>query len=145
MANFTIPEVGKVYLLNYKLGFSGASLAGAKMHLADPGSTFTFAPRDQLLGDFVECTFPGYAPVVVGPWSPVIDDAVNFWAKSNSQVCIFTNTSATLSFNVAGWYLTDAGGMNLIAFEQFTPVVSLGPGQSLTVQLELRELSLYNN
>jgi hypothetical protein len=151
MANFTIPDVGKKYLLELKLGNpdgispAPTNLGAAKFHLADPSSTYTAAPRDQLLGDFVECTFAGYAAQNAFPWSGLVYDSTNHWWYSYSKVAVFTSTDAAASHNTSGWYLTDGGTNYLIAFIQYSPVVTIPILGSIAVQAQMDELSQYNN
>jgi hypothetical protein len=146
VANYTIPDVGKNYLLKYKLGLAGAAdLHLAKLHLCVAGTTFRSPLRGELLTDFVEASFPGYAAQPVGPWSGTLYDSANFLYYSLSQVCVFTSTDAVNSYTILGWYLTDAGAANLIAFIQYSPGDVIPPLGSLAIQLTMEELSLFNN
>jgi hypothetical protein len=144
--NWTMVDTGKQAVLNSKTGYtgSGADLPKNWQLRLFKAYTVRTNPRDQIIGDFTEATFTGYLPVALAPWGVALYDATNFWWYSLSALCSFFNTGAT-SQTILGYYMTDGGATVLYGFGVYATPVVLLPTQVQVEQIQLDELSQYNN
>jgi hypothetical protein len=109
---FIVPDVGEVLNLETLLA---NLLEGALMHLY--GNVVAIGPGT-VLGDFEEMAFAGYDVVTLTGWGPVAIDGAS-QATSAAPKAIFTPTAVAGTGDVYGYYLTDAGGGDLIGAEAF--------------------------
>ena len=80
----------------------------------------TTMSQTNVLSDFSEATFPGYAAVALigANWTtPTLAAHV---ASSDYPSITFTRTSGTGSQSITGWFLTDAGKTKLYACSKFS-------------------------
>jgi hypothetical protein len=102
----------------------------ATVHLFQ--NDFTPTP-DTVIADLTEATFSGYAAVVDPGWGAAFlnDDGNAQRLLNNAQ---FTQTAATITNTVYGYYVTDAAGTGLWWAERFaTPVLMDAASRAIAV------------
>lgn len=87
---------------------TAGELATAKLRLYSNNLTPTNA---QVIGDFTEATFTGYAAVTLSGWTAA--SVAAHVASSTANPVTFTLTAGTQS--IYGWYITNAAGTVLYA------------------------------
>jgi len=109
---------------------SGNHLNGAKLHLATAGPP---GGPTEVLGDFTEATFTGYAAATL-TWSGPYYGADGA-PQAVSQLASFIATAAA-SETITDWYITDGAGTALLASGHLENPVVIdrdGAGMSLSV------------
>jgi len=88
-----------------------------------------------VVGDFVEATYDGYAPIAAGGFfGPLLDPVTNDWFTTPAAVLHFDDTGAVTPNTIYGFYMTDAGGTALVACQRFgVPVVMDAAGKSILI------------
>lgn len=123
------PKSVKRALLTENLGV-GAPLEAPTIRLFSND----FSPSENsVVGDFTECAFTGYAAVAGATWGTVGDD-VDGSVYVSTDSAEFKSTGSAVQENAYGWYLTDAAGTALYAFQRFDePVYFADLGDVLTL------------
>lgn len=118
----TVMRAQLTELLDDLVGTVGLSevFVGAEVHL------YTNTPAidpDNVVGDFTEATFTGYAAVTTVTWGAP-GNVSNVGLVVYSQVTFTAGAVTPPGEDVQGYYLTDSGASNVYAAEQFDDPVS---------------------
>lgn len=107
MSAWIEPKTEQLALVNAKVAL--ASYVGAKLHLFSNNISPT---PNNVLADFIECIFTGYAAASV-TWSAAFYDQ-NGIAVSSGGALLFVQSAVTVGDNCYGAYLTDTAGAVLL-------------------------------
>lgn len=125
-------KVGNAAELIFLTDLIANTLNGTKLKLFQNNHT----PVDaDVLSDYTECTFTGYAAITLNSWSAAFTNVGNK-AETDETLRTFTAGTIGTSNNVYGYYVTDAAGTHLL----FAELASGGPyainttGQTFSVQ-----------
>lgn len=113
----TVMRAQLTELLDDLVGTVGLSevFVGAEVHLYT--NTPVIEPGN-IVGDFTEATFTGYAAVTTVTWSAP-GNVSNVGLAVHSQVLFTAGAITPPGETVQGYYLTDSGASNVYAAEQF--------------------------
>lgn len=86
-----------------------------------------------VVGDYTEADFNGYAPIPLNDWGPAFTNFAGD-AQTDEKLRVWTQTDAAIVNTIYGYYVVDGGG-NLIFAERNPagPVVMDTPGKTYAV------------
>jgi hypothetical protein len=110
---------------------------GANLHAYS--NVFTPSPL-AVIGDFTECTFPGYAKkTALTGWAKAFDSASGSYRCYQPTQQVFTAGTLTATQTVAGVYVTDSTDATLYGWMSFdSPLVMRALNDAVIVDVELR-------
>lgn len=140
MANWFCPDEGLILLLQRALYTTGVSAAeDYDLKLFSNNYTPVFGST---AGSFTECTFGGYAAVVITHASFAAPTATAPGATTTSSTAgVFSCTSGAAQ-NAYGCYLVGHTSGKVIAACRFDNVRSMAPGATETVTVTITDLTL---
>lgn len=89
---------------------------------------------DSVTTDFVEASFPGYAPISLSSWGAVTKDSDDVYSADHPAVS-FTLSSSSGGQNIYGWFMTLNSEVYEAARDINAPIVLSELGQSYTIAL----------
>jgi hypothetical protein len=140
LMSFIVPQTAESDSLFYSLGhYINTQFT---MHLF---STNVAVNAAAVLASFTaaECTFAGYATVLMTSWSSIGIDGSGAAATVNSGQCLFTPTGIGGSGNVWGYFVTDVAGTRWFGAENFGVALTVPQGITLEIDLTYTYLSRF--
>lgn len=90
-----------------------------------------------------ECTFTGYATVLMTSWSSIGIDGFGAAATVNAGQCLFTPTAVAGSGTIWGYYVTDVAATRWFGAENFGVALTVPQGITLEIDLTYTYLSRF--